>query len=347
MITVGIIANPASGKDIRRLVAYGTVFDNQEKVNIVRRLLLGLEAAGVERVYYMPDYYQIVPKAVEGVCCWQPLSMEILPVDMAATGTQWDSLLAAGKMRQAGAGCLITLGGDGTNRIVAKGCGDVPLVPVSTGTNNVFPVMVEGTIAGLAAGIAARAGKTAGKGILRTKKLIIYQNGCPVDIALVDAVVLDGTFAGARAVWQPETMRQAVLTRGEPHYLGISAIGGNLHPVGAGEAKGLSLCFGEGGGEVLAPIAPGLIAPVRVKHYEVLNEGAFARVLKGACMLALDGEREVAVAEEDEVSIQLTFDGPLVVDVKEVLAQAAKEKNFIDKNKLANCTRKGVYVNGD
>jgi predicted polyphosphate/ATP-dependent NAD kinase len=30
---VGIIANPASGKDIRRLVAYGSVFDNNEKVN--------------------------------------------------------------------------------------------------------------------------------------------------------------------------------------------------------------------------------------------------------------------------------------------------------------------------
>jgi len=32
---VGIISNPASGKDIRRLVAYGSVFDNNEKVNIV------------------------------------------------------------------------------------------------------------------------------------------------------------------------------------------------------------------------------------------------------------------------------------------------------------------------
>jgi predicted polyphosphate/ATP-dependent NAD kinase len=34
---VGIIANPASGKDIRRLVAYGSVFDNNEKVNIVKK----------------------------------------------------------------------------------------------------------------------------------------------------------------------------------------------------------------------------------------------------------------------------------------------------------------------
>ena len=32
---VGIIANPASGKDIRRLVAFGSVFDNEEKVSIV------------------------------------------------------------------------------------------------------------------------------------------------------------------------------------------------------------------------------------------------------------------------------------------------------------------------
>ena len=47
MSLVGIIANPASGTDIRRLVAYGSVFNNQEKVRIVRRILLGLEAAGV------------------------------------------------------------------------------------------------------------------------------------------------------------------------------------------------------------------------------------------------------------------------------------------------------------
>src|SRR5690349_24031837 len=31
MITIGLIANPASGKDIRRLVAHGSVFDNEEK----------------------------------------------------------------------------------------------------------------------------------------------------------------------------------------------------------------------------------------------------------------------------------------------------------------------------
>ena len=67
MATVGIIANPASGKDIRRLVAHGSVFDNHEKVNIVRRVLLGLEAAGVTDVLFMPDYFGIVSKAVGGI----------------------------------------------------------------------------------------------------------------------------------------------------------------------------------------------------------------------------------------------------------------------------------------
>ena len=41
MKPIGIIANPASGKDIRRLVAYGSVFDNAEKTNIVMIALDG------------------------------------------------------------------------------------------------------------------------------------------------------------------------------------------------------------------------------------------------------------------------------------------------------------------
>src|SRR5438874_11996132 len=60
---VGIIANPAAGRDIRRLVAHGTVFDNQEKAALVRRVLLGLEAVGIQRVAYMPQHdFAILPR---------------------------------------------------------------------------------------------------------------------------------------------------------------------------------------------------------------------------------------------------------------------------------------------
>jgi predicted polyphosphate/ATP-dependent NAD kinase len=54
MTTVGIVANPASGRDIRRLVAGASVFDNAEKGNMVFRLMVGLAAVGVERVLMMP-----------------------------------------------------------------------------------------------------------------------------------------------------------------------------------------------------------------------------------------------------------------------------------------------------
>ena len=53
--TVGIVANPASGRDIRRLVARASVFPVAEKCNMITRLLSSLGATGVERVLMMPD----------------------------------------------------------------------------------------------------------------------------------------------------------------------------------------------------------------------------------------------------------------------------------------------------
>jgi DNA gyrase inhibitor GyrI len=59
MISIGIIANPASGKDIRRIVSHATVIDNYEKVNIVERIILGAQGCGVDEVYIMADTFQI------------------------------------------------------------------------------------------------------------------------------------------------------------------------------------------------------------------------------------------------------------------------------------------------
>ena len=67
MSIVGIIANPAAGKDIRRLVAQGRFVSNQEKVNIIKRILGGLDAVGVERVVIMPDSAMLGRGATEGM----------------------------------------------------------------------------------------------------------------------------------------------------------------------------------------------------------------------------------------------------------------------------------------
>ena len=284
MSAVGIIANPSSGKDIRRLVARGSVFDNNEKANIVRRALLGLDSVGVRRVLYMPDHFAIVPRALDGA----RLGLEAESLPMPIGGDQRDSTLAAELLVAMGAVCIITLrllvamgavciitlGGDGTNRAVARGCGAVPLVPVSTGTNNVFPVVVEGTLAGLAAGLLATRAVDSASTVQPCKRLEILVDGEPTDIALIDAALSRERFVGSRAIWDPRGVLELVLSTAEPGSLGLSAIGAHLSPVGRRDPGGLHLRLGESAARglaaeeprrVLAPIAPGLVVPVAVQ----------------------------------------------------------------------------------
>ena len=144
MSKVGIIANPASGKDIRRLVAYASLMDNNEKTNQLRRIILGIDATGVDEILIMPDYYILGQRALDGIGR-ERLRAKVSIIDMPVTYTHEDSTLAAKLMGELGVGCIVTLGGDGTNRDVVKSNQAIPLVPLSTGTNNVFPVMTEST----------------------------------------------------------------------------------------------------------------------------------------------------------------------------------------------------------
>jgi predicted polyphosphate/ATP-dependent NAD kinase len=324
---VGIIANPASGKDIRRLVAHGSVFDNIEKVNIVRRALLGLEAVGVEEVLFMPDYFGIVPRALESI----RVRIDVRPVEMPIRGTQDDSTLAATLMAEVGVACIITLGGDGTNRVVAKGTVDIPLMPISTGTNNVFPVMVEGTIAGLAAGVIARRMVPLEEATLPTNRLDVIIDGRPVDLALVDVAVYDDPFVATRAIWDISKVREIFLARAAANNVGLSSIGGSLHCAQMDSQHGayLRLAADESEGvELTAPVGPGLVKPVRVSAFRLLAVGDEERVHFQPSILALDGEREVETHRNREVVIRLSDRGPRVVDVGRALALAAQHQCF-------------------
>jgi predicted polyphosphate/ATP-dependent NAD kinase len=53
-VGVGVVVNPASGRDLRRLVTGASVFDNAEKAAMVHRLMAGLGAARGDRVVMMP-----------------------------------------------------------------------------------------------------------------------------------------------------------------------------------------------------------------------------------------------------------------------------------------------------
>jgi len=322
MSLVGIIANPASGTDIRRLVAYGSVFNNQEKVRIVRRLLLGLQAAGVHRMGYMPDYYGIVERALDGL----QVDMEAERLQFGTKADHRDSTRAARLLAEQEAGCIVTLGGDGTNRVVAKGAGQIPIFPVSTGTNNVFPYMIEGTIAGLAAGLIATGKVSRKEGTFTSTRLEVLAEGQPVDIAIVDAVVCDDIFIGSRAVWKMDKIKQVFLNRSSPASIGFSSIGGMLRSIAPADPFSMHLKLGSNGRPVTAPIAPGIVETVSVENVQLMAPGEEVDIIFNPCVLALDGEREIEIKRGQKATIRLSTEGPLVVDVDRTMAFAMQNK---------------------
>ena len=201
MPLIGIIATPSSGKDIRRLVADADGIDNQHKANIVRRVLRGIAAiAGTTSsdsitVAVMPEQANIRRRAVDGLEF--PFPVDLL--DSPCRGVAEDSQAAARQLADRGAAVIIVLGGDGTHRMVAKGCLDVPLLPISTGTNNVWPKRNEGTLAGIAAALVAERRVPAESACRQTPRLDVLRDGRPIDMALVDVAVCDIPVPGAKA----------------------------------------------------------------------------------------------------------------------------------------------------
>lgn len=322
---VGIIANPAAGKDIRRLVAHGRFVPNQEKVNILRRVLAGLESAGVRRVVFMPDMDGIARASIDH----GQKSLDASFVDIPLTAKEIDSTRASEAMRDMGAGCIVTLGGDGTNRACAKGSGQVPLMPISTGTNNVFPQMVEGTVAGIAAGVVASGAVDAEAVTRASPALDVRVDGAARDIALVDAAVSAHEFIGARALWDLAAVSEVFLSRTDADAIGLSAIGARLMPQAADGSSACRVKLGEGGMTVDAPIGPGMIRTVPIAAWEAMRPGEPVCVERTPCTIALDGERTFAVRKGESAQVVLREDGPPVVDAAAAIREATRLGVFL------------------
>lgn len=308
--SIGIIANPASGKDIRRLVSYATVIDNNEKVNIVKRIVLAAQAVGINKIYIMPDTFLISQNITHSLKGEGVLTADVETLDIYMDATADDSTRAAEEMEKLGVGCIVVLGGDGTSRAVAKGVTHTPIMPISTGTNNVYPQMLEGTVAGMAAASVSLMpdGKTC---CIRDKRIEIFVNGKLVDIALVDAVLTTDLYPGAKAVWDFTSLRFMVVSRCHPATIGFSAVAGCIRPIADTDDIGMIVFFGSGGKVVKAPIAAGMLEDIEIEkdHTIPLNEMVEFKISK-AGMLALDGEREVKVREGDTLGLCITRNGP-------------------------------------
>lgn len=333
---VGIIANPSASKDIRRLVAQGRVVPDWEKVNTVRRVLLGLQAVGIQQVVAMRDSSHLVERAKDD----PQLSIELRMLDMPTLFSEGDTVRAADLMQKQGVGCLVTLGGDGTNRAVVRGSAALPMVAISTGTNNVFPTMIEGTLAGLAAGLLANGKLDLGRVSIATKTLAIYVDGEYRDMALIDVALSRERFVATRAIWDMNTIYEVFLTRAEPASIGLSSIGARLQPVSSTDDGGLHYCIdgqidgtgrgmdAEGGSTVLAPVAPGMIPEVAISSWRRIATGERVSIERRHSTVALDGERAFSVTPDQQLEIAVQQDGPHVVQVEAALHEAAASGLF-------------------
>ncbi len=325
---VGLIANPASGKDIRRLIAHGSVFDNQEKVRMVRRILTGLKEAGIAEVLYMPDSYAIVERALLDLP-EQRRPASIQPLVYWQHNTQEDTITAARMFEEAGVVLMIVLGGDGTARAACRGSRNIPVLALSTGTNNVFPVMTEATVAGLAAGLLATGAVSFEDGCPEADILEVLVNDTCTDIALVDVAVACDTFTGSRAVWDMSRVSALYLARCKADSIGLSAIGGQLEHCPPGSGTGLALQLDmQAAQKVRAAIAPGLFVSAGIAGRRVMHKGELFSVAQPA-VLALDGEREIVLHRKDTAMVRLAEKGVRVVDVARTLEAARTKSVFV------------------
>jgi len=323
--TVGIIANPSSGKDIRRLVSHSRLISNQEKINIVRRILSGLEASGTNKVVLMPDSSNLALTATSeygGSLEVETLSMPVLNRDL-------DTTRAAEIMSNIGLDAIVVLGGDGTSRAASKQLGNVPIMPVSTGTNNVFPYLIEGTLAGLATGFVASGIPDIDDCAPRHSYLHIETDSGQQDMALVDVAISKERYVGARAIWDVSSVTELFLCIAEPSSIGLSAVGGMLHPISRTDPKGLhiSLSSAVGKNSVTAPVVPGGLDPVFFSNYSVMSPGEEFKIYRSPCTIALDGERTIPLQPSQQAMVKINLNGPRVINPYESLRLAA-EKGF-------------------
>ncbi|MEK6719452.1 MAG: hypothetical protein AABZ33_02140 [Chloroflexota bacterium] len=357
--TVGLIVNASASRDVRRLTSLARTIDVHERVNAIARVLRGLAAARVRTVLFMPEPAHVVERAVDTLAAagfslddraGLQLRAVVLPngpeaLDAAGTTD------AAAAMAEAGAACLVTIGGDGTNRAVARGWPSALMVPLPGGTNNAFCTPIDPTAAGLAAGIYAFDPERYAAHVRQAPRLEIRVDGRleATAIALVDVALVRSGWVGAHALWDPALLVEAVVARSDPALTGLAGLGGMISPLDAEPPRALHVRFGPTGSTVTAPLGPGQLVPVGIRDWRVLALGesvelggpvpAAGRPAPGRRLpsssdedgwltLAFDGEREVVLEPGARAGVRLAADGPRVLDAHGVLQVAARRGTF-------------------
>ena len=264
--TVGVIANPVAGKDIRRLVSAASPVSDMAKIGIIRRAVVGAVEGGAQRLLITDDRRALGLRAIDGLS----LDAEVAFLDAPPYDSGVNSQNAAAIFRDRGVGAVIVLGGDGTHRDVVKGWRTAPVVAVSTGTNNVFPRQVEATIAGQAAGVVASQQPPIHKVANQAKIIDVEFDHGETEQALVDIALVDESFTGSRAVWKGQSLLEMVAAIAERATVGLSSIASRVAPTTRYQPGGVHGTVGEGE-RFRVPIARGLFSEVEIASWRRLR----------------------------------------------------------------------------
>ena len=328
MATVGFVINPMSGKDVRRIVSSATVIDNQEKANIAERAAYTLRKFGSgHKIVLMPDGYQLSERILNRFEAHGLDNCEVL--QMKINENHQDTSDFVKIMRERGCDLFIVMGGDGTSRAAAKEIGDVPLIPISTGTNNVYPEHTEGTVVGLAAAAILGGYVLPSEACERSKRIEVYINGEFRDIALIDAVISSHLYQGSKAIWEIENMKAVFAAQAHPASIGFSALAGACAVIGPEDDYGIYIGLTTDRIDYRASIAAGTIEQFGVTDKDMIPVGGAKRITAGIeGIIALDGEREQRFHKGDRIALKLMRNGPMKVDIKKTIALAQQAGMF-------------------
>jgi hypothetical protein len=307
---VGLIANPVASKDIRRLVGLARVVDVEEKANLIARLLVGMTAGPPVAVVALDDAGGVVKRALRLTQDAAP-PVDFLP--MEAKASERDTHDAAAMLGAMGVRALVTVGGDGTIRSAVEGWPSARLVPLAAGTNNAVAIVHEPTMVGYATSLAA-AGHVPDDAYDQLTKMVVHTGDTEPSTAVVDAVGVRTHWTGARALWEPNDLVEAVVANARPEAVGIASIASALGRIPPRHARYIR--FGPGR-QVRAIFGPGLVGEISVAEHHTIAEGTRIDIASATRVVALDGERYLIRSGEAHVEV---VPGAFLLSVSKTLA---------------------------
>lgn len=331
MSRIGLVVNPAAGRDIRRLTGGASVTDNYAKRRVAECVLSGLEVLNDPPVVsIMPDRSGISDHLVDQA----PEEIEVETLDMQVTQSAGDTR-RAGELFREQADCIVVLGGDGTTRDLALTCGEVPIVSVATGTNTVVPTAIDGTVAGAAAALVATGRVSAEETAIdhgMVEAIAETPKGEKRLRGLATLGVLDVEFVGTRAILDAESVLGGVVSRANPREIGLSGLAGALALHRPEEPGGVGFRLGpadETPQTVRAITVPGVVDRFGVSEQRELDSEESMTFERFSGVLSVDGERELEL-QESVVEIRPIDEGPRLVDIERVFVTGAAKDVFVE-----------------